>query len=438
MKKSLLVLAVAAAVPVLAQAQTNVTLYGRVDAAVGSESRGGGAGSAVSLLSGVQSSNRWGVRGSEDLGGGLKAVFNLEGGFDADVGRGQSATQTSGISNGSGGYAPGTAVANTNGALDFRRRSVVGLEGGFGSLLFGRDYDPMFRVLLGSDNLGLGHYANVHTIFGANSLYNGQRTYGVRIDNGIHYVSPSLGGFVVRGAYGFSENFNATNGSLATVIPAPGTVAASGYTKSTGRAVSLAAEYAAGPLYVGLAYRANSVASGPTAAVPVALAANPLAIPAFGFQSGTDKFISLGARYNFGAFAVNAGGGKANLANNVGTPYTAATAGNYAGAPGGYQYANPGALDTKAFWVGGDAQVGPGRLHVQVGSIKPTLISKSTTLGVTYNYPLSKRTNAYATFGAVKNGVTSGVGLGTSSTAVIPGAAGADPRGIAFGVGHNF
>jgi predicted porin len=365
MKKSLLVLAVAAAVPVLAQAQTNVTLYGRVDASIGSETRGNGAGSAISLLSGVQSSNRWGVRGSEDLGGGLKAIFNLEGGFDADVGRGFGATgQQSGISNTSGGFAAGTPAtttgANTSGGLDFRRRSVVGLEGGFGTLVFGRDYDPLFRVLLGSDNLGLGHYNNVHTIFGTG--------YGVRIDNGIHYVTPSLGGFVVRAAYGLSEQF---------VAP-----------KAAGRSVSIAGEYAAGPLYVGLGYRQNSLAVG------------------------SNKFTSVGARYNFGAFAVNAGFGRND-------PFGAAN-------------------NTKAIWLGGDVQAGPGRLHLQVGRIDPDGAGKANSIGLTYNYPLSKRTNAYATFGQVKNNAATQYALTTSSTFVSAGGLNADPRGIAFGVGHNF
>jgi predicted porin len=411
MKKSLLVLAVAAAVPVLAQAQTNVTLYGRVDASIGSESRGKVAGgtsnSAVSLLSGVQSSNRWGVRGTEDLGGGLKGVFNLEGGFDADIGRGGStATTQGGISNGSGGFAAGANSANTAGGLDFRRRSVVGVEGGFGSLVFGRDYDPMFRVLLASDNLGLGHYGNVHSITGGTGLA-GTRAYGVRIDNGIHYVSPSLGGFVVRGAFGFSERFA---GDLTTV-------------KATGRSVGLSGEYAAGPLYVGLAYRANSVAGNFVAGVPGTVVAT--------LQTGTDKYLAAGARYNFGAFAVNAGYNKTNVANNVFSP-------NLAFGLGGVATNGSAPLDTKSFWVGGDAQVGPGRLHAQFGRIDPTGAGKASTIALTYNYPLSKRTNAYATFGMTKNNASTAYSLYTSSTALNPNGLGADPRGIALGVGHNF
>jgi predicted porin len=386
MKKSLLVLAVAAAVPVLAQAQTNVTLYGRVDASIGSESRGTSAGgvnggSAISLLSGVQSSNRWGVRGAEDLGGGLKAIFNLEGGFDADIGRGL-------------GNTPGTGSnANTTGTLDFRRRSVVGLEGGFGNLVFGRDYDPLFRVLLGADTLGLGHYNNVHTIYGTG--------YGVRIDNGIHYVTPNFGGIQARVAYGLSENFVGT--PQAALVPSTTTtalVAANpGTAKNTGRAISAALEYAAGPLYVGLGYRGNTV--------------NSSAGVGFIPNTGTNKYTAVGARYNFGAFAVNAGAGKND-------PFGA---GN----------------NIKSFWVGGDAQIGPGRLHAQFGSIKNEVGGgKATSLGVTYNYPLSKRTNAYATLGQVRNNTAAAYSLTTSSTGVTAAGLGADPRGIALGVGHNF
>ncbi len=342
MKKSLLVLAVASALPVLAQAQSSVTLYGRMDAALAFENTG--AGSTINVNQGVQSTSRWGLRGSEDLGGGLKAIFNVESGITND-----------------------TALP----ALDFRRRSVVGLEGGFGNLVLGRDYDPLFRVLLGSDTLGLGHYGNVHTIFGATTGYNGGSSYGVRIDNGIHYVTPSLGGFIVRAAYGFSER---------AVAP-----------KSVGRAIGLSAEYAAGPLYVGLGYRQNSVLVG-TAAV-------------------SDKFTALGARYNFGAFAINGGVGKVDP---------------------------NGASNTKVAWVGGDVAIGSGRLHAQFGRMDPNGAGRATSLGVTYNQPLSKRTNVYVTVGQVSNNASSAFSLGYSNGSVAASAAGKDPRGVAIGVGHNF
>jgi predicted porin len=150
-------------------------------------------------------------------------------------------------------------------------------------------------------------------------------------------------------------------------------------------------------LYVGLGYRANT--------------ANNIVVGGL-MTTGTNKYTALGGRYNFGAFAVNAGYGRNDPfgANN----------------------------NTRSLWLGGDVQAGPGRLHLQLGSMKVDGGAKATSLGLTYNYPLSKRTNAYATFGQVSNGATAGFGLSTSSTGVAPGAIGADPRGIAFGIGHNF
>jgi predicted porin len=128
--------------------------------------------------------------------------------------------------------------------------------------------------------------------------------------------------------------------------------------------------------------------------------------------SANNKYIAAGARYNFGAFAVNVGAGRND-------PFGAAN-------------------NTKSIWGGGDAQVGPGRLHLQLGLIDPDGAAKATSLGVTYNYPLSKRTNAYVTAGVVQNNASSAAGLSTSSTGVSAGGLNGDPKGISFGVGHNF
>jgi len=81
MKKSLIAIAVAAALPAFAQAQTNVQLYGIVDTSIGVADVGGsGSNTEVVVLSGVQSTSRFGFRGTESLGGGLSAIFNYEAG----------------------------------------------------------------------------------------------------------------------------------------------------------------------------------------------------------------------------------------------------------------------------------------------------------------------------------------------------------------------
>ena len=85
-----LAVALAASLPLFAAAQTNVTMYGIVDAAVSSENDGVN-GRHTLLNSGNQSSSRLGFRGTEDLGNGLKAMFNLEAGVALDTGNSDAA-----------------------------------------------------------------------------------------------------------------------------------------------------------------------------------------------------------------------------------------------------------------------------------------------------------------------------------------------------------
>ena len=104
-----------------AAAQSNVTLYGIVDAAAAIEKTGApGAKRRPVLNSGNQSSSRFGFRGTEDLGDGFRAIFALEAGIGLDTG----------ISD----------------AAFFGRRAIVGLEGGLGSLTLGREYSPIAAV----------------------------------------------------------------------------------------------------------------------------------------------------------------------------------------------------------------------------------------------------------------------------------------------------
>ncbi len=98
---------------VAASAQSNVTLYGRVNLSVESQKVGDASKTVLQ-----NNSSRWGVRGSEDLGGGLKAGFNLESGFSADT---------------------GTAASTF-----FGRRSEVNLSGGFGTLRMGRFFSEAY------------------------------------------------------------------------------------------------------------------------------------------------------------------------------------------------------------------------------------------------------------------------------------------------------
>lgn len=172
MKKSLLALAVLSAFAGIASAQTNVTIYGVVDVGIASENNG--INTTTRLDSGNQSGSRLGFKGSEDLGGGLSAVFALENGFD--------------VSNGT----------LAQGGRMFGRQAYVGLNGGFGSVKFGRQYTPIFGALDTIDPFGTGLTGGGSGIV---SLFS---AYGVRMDNAVNY-SMSAAGFSGQAAYGFGE-----------------------------------------------------------------------------------------------------------------------------------------------------------------------------------------------------------------------------------------
>src|SRR5690606_28467524 len=131
MKKSLLVAALITGFAGVAQAETSVTQYGIADAGIGYERLKGSDGeesfkaTRTGLLSGGQSSSRWGLKGSEDLGQGLKAVFVLENGFNLGAG------------------------STSQGRL-FGRQATVGLQSdAWGRLDFGRQTNIASKYLAG-------------------------------------------------------------------------------------------------------------------------------------------------------------------------------------------------------------------------------------------------------------------------------------------------
>lgn len=208
MKKTLLAVAVAAALPAAAFAQTNVTLYGIADAGVGwNDTDGPGDSATMVVNSGYQSTSRFGIRGTEDLGSGLKATFNLEAGLDVDTGTSDSDT----------------------GATFFNRRAVVGLAGGFGEVRFGRDYTPAFSAAGTTDIMGYGLLGNWLTFTaGAGGIT-------TRASNGIHYTG-TFSGITVRAMYAEGEILDNTVGGVKISD------------SSGGDAYGISAAYAAGPL----------------------------------------------------------------------------------------------------------------------------------------------------------------------------------------------
>ena len=167
MKKSLLALAALTAFAGAASAQSSVTLFGIVDLSVNSVKNGS---VSQKLMSNDQlSSNRIGFRGVEDLGGGLRASFHIEGGMQPDTG--------------------GTGQT-------WQRRSTVSLMGGFGEIRLGRDYVASFSNRAAYDPFGfngMGNMGNLEASPGTTWLNSGVGTQ-VRANNVIGYFLPALGG----------------------------------------------------------------------------------------------------------------------------------------------------------------------------------------------------------------------------------------------------
>jgi predicted porin len=183
MKKSIISIAALAAVGA-ASAQSSVTVYGVVDAAV-AYYRATGAGSRTQVFAGGNQNSRLGFRGREDLGGGLYAGFELEAGLFNDSGT-SLATNTN--NQPSGAVAPG--------GLMFARKSFVAIgDARWGEIRLGRDYTPGFWNLFAYDafrtGVGLG---GITTQGGATTVF--------RASNSIGYFTPGCSVFVCQGFFG--------------------------------------------------------------------------------------------------------------------------------------------------------------------------------------------------------------------------------------------
>ncbi|WP_194726240.1 porin [Noviherbaspirillum malthae] len=236
-------------------AQSNVTIYGIVDAGVTyNDFKGNVIGNRLLLDSGGAAGNRIGFRGREDLGNGIGAIFTLENGYSTDTG----------------------ALGN-NGRL-FGRQSWVGLESKeLGTLALGR---------FGTFSSGTGTFDMwskidpFTTAFGVASLNRTFSSGAVRLDNAIAYRSADFNGLQAGIMYSFQSDPNAV-------------VSENAGSRNNNRSVALGARYAAGPLFAAVTYDIFK---------PSVLATGPFA----GRQNPTQKHLQVGAQYDFGVAALHA------------------------------------------------------------------------------------------------------------------------------------
>ena len=179
MNKKLIALAVAGACvapAAMAQTANPVTLYGLAYITLESVEAKGGATPVPRRNRVTDQSSRIGIRGTEDLGGGLKAFFQMETGFAVDAVQSTYAT----------------------------RNSAVGLQGGWGSILAGRWDTPMKQVIGPTDPFADNQLGDLT----AATLRQGG--FDLRPDNNIQYWSPVVSGFALKGMYVANEGKTAT------------------------------------------------------------------------------------------------------------------------------------------------------------------------------------------------------------------------------------
>ncbi|MFZ6644698.1 porin [Undibacterium sp. TJN25] len=169
MKNRLIALAILGSAAGAAQAQSNVTIYGVVDAGISHENNG--STSVTRLDSGILNSSRLGFKGLEDLGGGMAALFQIESGFSVDSG------------------------AQADAAKFFNRQSFVGLSSSFGTVRMGRQVNPVYANNATFDPFKIGMVGDSSRLIS----FNGSRT-----DNLLTY-SYAANGFRSELQYGFGE-----------------------------------------------------------------------------------------------------------------------------------------------------------------------------------------------------------------------------------------
>ena len=265
MKKSFIALAVLA-VSGVAYAQSNVTLYGLADVYVGSTKTKTTVGNSTASLrqsvinSGGFNTSRFGLKGSEDLGGGLKANFVLESGFDISTGAANPYVN------------PYTGATSTS---VFGRQSWVGVSGGFGDVRLGKMWTPYDEVK------GLGAAAFDANIFAPAANVWISNNYQDRPGNSIYYATPNVSGFSAAAMYSLGENKTAT--------------------ASAGKIASANVQYAGGPVVAALAYQTEKEG---------AASLNP-----------TRKFTQLNGAYDLGVAKLLAAYGRVKVNNDKANEY---------------------------------------------------------------------------------------------------------------------
>jgi predicted porin len=347
MKKIILVAVSLASVASIAHAQSSVTLYGALDTGIayfGNEAGANGhSGGAFRTQAGNLSPNLWGLKGVEDLGGGIAAIFKLESGFN--------------VNNGALGQ----------GQRIFGRTSMVGLtSASLGTVTLGRQYDPLIDLIQPLTNDG----AFGSTFATPGDIDNYDNSY--RTNNSVKYASPNYAGFQWSSMYAFGGQA----GGL-----------------GSGQTYAVAAAYDHGPFGFGAGYfHANSNGtSGTFDGLNPDASSFAIDSPAIsgGFVSANSmQIIRAAGDYTFDKFT-------------VGAAYSNVQYNNYASAAGNKNDTkfNTGQVFLD-YQLTPDALLGVGYDYTKGNGNGVTVAYNQVSLGA--DYFLSKRTDVYVLAGYQK------------------------------------
>jgi predicted porin len=383
MKKSLIALAVLAAAGA-ASAQSSVTLGGIVKEGVARTSfSGASTGSNTALVDG---SSRFLISGTEDLGGGLAAYFQIDSRFRSE----------------DNGNTPGSLPATTS--YLGTGNTFIGLRGGWGAFQAGK-MDTHYCTSVNDDFAGNGTaVALAGSSCALQGFVNGSggagRSIAVtsRAVNSLRYVTPNLSGFTGQVTYSFNPY---------------GQERAVNATTPRGGATQLGLNYDQGPLAVRFSYWRYTLTGAATAVATTALDGSLAGAPAAGAIAGaqptpaSQRAWTLGAGYDFGVAKVGLTYDRSELRD--------LTAGGF-GAVGTAQ---------RSVWIlPVTVPLGTGQLmgtyarasnvKLGVGGTAANTGAKMLSLG--YNYPLSKRTSVGVSYTKINNDIAASYQLYTNSS----------------------
>ena len=330
MNKKLIAVAIATAVAAPVAFAGNTTLYGKAHVSIQSNDNGATDNYTVN-----SNASRLGIKGSEDLGDGLKAIFKYEMGYDmTDGGVGITIMNET------------TGAKNTIGSVITARNAYVGLSGGFGTVLVGRHDTPMKVAFYAAGNDHLGD-----SVADLNKIGFTER----RLDNAIAYISPNMSGFTVAAAVVPGEGSGGAKGSESSAFIVDnfkgnlGSLSGS-EANNLSDAYSLAAIYGGGGLKVGLGYE---------------VATKELTDGAKDWKTW-----QAGASYTFGDFTV-----------------------------GAQYEDNSGLVSSSTWALAGKANFGHNYVMANYGEKDPKgANNNTTTFGIGVGHKFSKRTQVYAAY----------------------------------------